>query len=222
MLKPSPLLLFLMLGATACGSADQAPHASAENSGEAASPPSADATLPPQQGQGATSEPGRSDGQAVAPPLTPPEPGQPGGLPDDRTPVSEAPFTEDSAQGAANVVQTFFAHVEAGHHQQAWRLWSEGGKASGMSAPEFAASFDRYQEYHARVGAPGRIEGAAGSLYVEVPVQIFGRLKDGKSFNAAGTVRLRRTNEVPGSSAEQRQWRIAAVVPGDLMHPAAK
>ena len=210
-----------MLGATACGSADQASHAS-QDSGELASQPSADATLPPQQGQGATSEPGQPDSQAGTGPLAPPEPGQPGGLPDDRTPVSEAPFTEDSAQGAANVVQTFFAHVEAGHYQQAWQLWSEGGKASGMSAPEFAASFERYREYHARVGAPGRIEGAAGSLYVEVPVQIFGRLKDGRQFNAAGKVQLRRTNEVPGASAEQRQWRIAAVVPDRLLHPVAE
>lgn len=218
MLKPSCLLLFLMLGATACGSADQAPHAS-EVSGDAG-PPSAGAAR--QQGQVAATHAGRPDRQAGAPPLTPPEPGQPGGLPDDRRPVSEAPFTADSAQGAADVVQTFFANLEAGHHQQAWQLWLEGGKASGMSAPEFAASFDRYEEYHARVGAPGRIEGAAGSLYVEVPVQIYGRLDGGRPFNASGKVRLWRTNEVPGSSAEQRQWRIAAVVPDDLVHPAAK
>lgn len=215
--NPSPLLILLMLGATACGSADQAPRAT-ESDSAAASHPSADAALPPQE------EPGEARPDAVADvgPLTPAEPGQPGGLPDDRTPVSEAPFTADSAQGAANVVQTFFAHVEAGDHQQAWRLWSEGGKASGMSAPEFAASFDRYAEYHARVGAPGRIEGAAGSLYVEVPVQVYGRHKDGSQFNAAGMVRLKRANEVPGATAEQRQWRIAAVVPDDLLYPAAK
>ena len=219
--KPSSLLLVLMLGATACGSADQAPHAS-ENSGEVASQPPADATVMPQQGQGETSRPGRPDGEADTAPLTPPEPGQPGGLPDDRSPVTEAPFTEDSAQGAANVVQTFFALVEAGRHEQAWQLWSASGKASGMSASDFAASFERYQEYHARVGAPGRIEGAAGSLYVEVPVQVYGRLKGGKQFNAAGKVQLRRTNEVPGAGAEQQQWRIAAVVPDGLMHPAAK
>jgi hypothetical protein len=219
--KPSSLLLVLMLGATACGSADQAPHAS-ENSGEVASQPSADATVMPQQGRGETSEPGRPGSQADTARPTPPEPGQPGGLPDDRTPVTEAPFTEDSAQGAANVVQTFFALVEAGRHEQAWQLWSTGAKANGMSAADFTASFERYQEYHARVGAPGRIEGAAGSLYVEVPVQVFGRLKGGKPFNSAGKVQLRRTNEVPGASAEQRQWRIAAVVPDGLMHPATK
>jgi hypothetical protein len=142
-------------------------------------------------------------------PLDPPAPGEPGGLPDDRTPLSEAPFTADSAQGAADIIQTYYALLEAGRYDEAWRLWSDGGRASGMSAAEFAASFDKYAEYHAQIGAPGRIEGAAGSLYVEVPVQVYGRLKRGGEFNMLGAVRLRRVNHVPGATAEQLQWRIA-------------
>ena len=74
---------------------------------------------------------------ATPAPLMPPEPGTPGGLPDDRTPLSEAPFTPDSAQGAANVVQTYYALLEAGKYGQAYRLWQPG--AAGMSAPDFAA-----------------------------------------------------------------------------------
>jgi hypothetical protein len=144
------------------------------------------------------------------PPLDPPNPGEPGGLPDDRTPISEAPFTEESAQGAANVVQSYYALVESGRYPQAWRLWSDGGRASGMSAQAFAASFDRYSEYHANIGAPGEIEGAAGSLFVEVPVQVYGRLRSGEPFHMLGPVRLRRCNHVPGCSAEQLKWRIAA------------
>lgn len=144
------------------------------------------------------------------PPLSPPAPGQPGGLPEERTPVSEAPFTPESAQGAANVVQTYHALIEAGKYGEAWKLWSDGGRASGMSAAEFAASFDKYSEYHANIGAPGRIEGAAGSLYVDVPVQVYGRLKSGAAFNMLGPMTLRRVNDVPGSTAEQRQWHIAS------------
>ena len=142
-------------------------------------------------------------------PLDPPEPGEPGGLPDDRTPISEAPFTETSAQGAANVVQTYQGLLEAGRYGEAWRLWSDGGRASGMSEAEFAASFGRYREYHARIGAPGEIEGAAGSLFVEVPVQVYGRLQDGRPFNMLGPMILRRVNHVPGSTPEQRRWHIA-------------
>ena len=139
-------------------------------------------------------------------PLEPPAPGEAGGLPDDRTPVSEAPFTPDSAQGAANILQTYYALIEQGDYDAAYALRSPS--ADGPSAAEFAASFERYAEYHAQIGAPSNIEGAAGSLYVEVPVQIYGRLKDGKPFSSAGTVTLRRSNDVPGSTAEQRRWHI--------------
>src|SRR3546814_6508705 len=82
-------------------------------------------------------------------------------------------------------------------------------RASGMTFDEFKESFSKYQEYHANIGAPGRIEGAAGSLYVEVPVQVYGRLNTGEEFNMLGSVQLRRVNDVPGSTPEPRQWHIA-------------
>jgi membrane-bound inhibitor of C-type lysozyme len=140
-------------------------------------------------------------------PLNPPAPGEPGGLDNDTTPVSEAPFTEDSAQGAANVVQTYYALLEAGKYGQAYRLWEPG--AAGMNARAFAASFARYSEYHANIGAPGRIDAGAGQRYVTVPVQVYGRLKDGaRPFNMRGSVTLHRTGDVDGATAEQRRWRI--------------
>ncbi len=45
-------------------------------------------------------------------PLNPPAPGEPGGLPDDRTPVLESPIDPKSAQGAGQVLQTYFALAE--------------------------------------------------------------------------------------------------------------
>ena len=147
---------------------------------------------------------------ASPPPAEPPAPGTPGGLADDRTPVSEAPFDKRSAQGAARVVQTYYALIEAGKYREAWALWSDGGKASGKSEDAFATGFDPYAEYHAQIGAPGRIEGAAGSLYVDVPVVTYGRLKSGAAFDRKGKVTLRRCNDVPGCTTEQREWRISA------------
>lgn len=145
-------------------------------------------------------------------PLNPPAPGQPGGLPDDRTPVSEAKFTPDSAQGAANVVQTYYALIEAGRYAQAWALWSDGGEASGGDAKAFAARFAPYSEYHANIGAPGDIEAGAGQRYVTVPVQVYGRIKaTGKPFYQLGEVTLHRTGDIDGATAEQRSWRIRAI-----------
>src|SRR4051812_36201499 len=156
---------------------------------------------------------------AALPPVEPAAPGKRGGLPDDRTPVSEAPFTATSAQGAADVVQHYFALIEAHSYAEARRLWGNGGDASGKAEADFAADFARYRDYHTQVGAPGRIEGAAGSSYVDVPVQLYGRLTDGAPFRQRGTVTLGRVNDVPGSSAEQRRWHISDIAahdaPGD-------
>ncbi|MBX3595880.1 MliC family protein [Sphingomonas sp.] len=140
-------------------------------------------------------------------PATPAAPGTPGGLDDDRTPIGESPQPETSAQGAATVVERYYALIEAGRYRQAYDLWEPG--RAGMTAAQFARSFDRYAEYHAQVGAPGRIEGAAGSRYVQVPVQPYGRLKEGnRPFNMRGSMTLRRVAEVPGSTAAQRRWHI--------------
>jgi hypothetical protein len=141
-------------------------------------------------------------------PVEPRPPGTPGGLPDDRTPVSEAPFTPASAQGAANVVQTYFAELEGGHYDRAWRLLGPGGRIGWKDEAAFARAFKAYQSYHAQVGAPGPIEGAAGSLYVDVPVQVYGRRVSGEEAHDRGTATLRRVNDVPGSTPEQRSWRI--------------
>ena len=140
-------------------------------------------------------------------PAAPPASGSLGGLVDDRTPVSEAPFAPDSAQGGADLVQRYYAFLEARDYAQAWALWSNGGKASGMSVEGFAASFAKYGEYHANIGAPGDIDAGAGQRYVTVPVVVYGKLKDGRPFNMKGEVTLQRT-EVDGATEAQRRWHI--------------
>jgi len=145
------------------------------------------------------------------PPVEPKPPGSPGALPDDRTPISEAPFSPPSAQGAADVVQRYFAFVESRRYDEARALWSDGGRAGGPNAQAFATRFADYLEYHGLVGAPGQIEGAAGSLYVQIAVQVYGRRKDGRELHELGSATLRRVNDVPGSTPEQRLWRITEV-----------
>lgn len=135
-------------------------------------------------------------------------PGEPGGLPDDRTPVAEGAIDPKSAQGAGQVLQLFGGLLEQRKFAEARRLWSDQGRASGQSEAEFIAAYDRYSEIHSEVGAPGAMEGAAGSSYVDIPFRLYGKLKDGKPFNQVGTVTLRRVNDVPGSTEEQRSWRI--------------
>ena len=143
--------------------------------------------------------PPANEAPASEAPLTPPAPGEPGGLPDDRNLVIEGPIDPKSPQGAGQVLQSYFALVEQGKLGEANQLWSEGAERLDLS---------RYREVHANIGAPGNIEGAAGSSYVDFPVQLYGRLKTGQEFNLRGTMTLRRVNDVPGSTEKQRRWRI--------------
>ena len=132
-------------------------------------------------------------------PLNPPAPGQSGGVPDDRTPISEGAIDPKSGQGAGQVLQSYFALVESGRFAEADKLWSKGVERLDLTG---------YREVHGNVGAPGKVEGGAGSLYVEIPVQLYGRLKDGEEFSSRGMMILRRVNDVPGSTEEQRRWHI--------------
>ena len=61
------------------------------------------------------------------------------------------------------------------------------------------------------VDAPGEVEGAAGSMYVTVPVRFQPTSVPGNSRPRHGEVVLRRANDVPGSTAEQRRWRIERI-----------
>jgi hypothetical protein len=132
-------------------------------------------------------------------PLNPPAPGQPGGVPDDRTPISEGAIDPKSGQGAGQVLQSYFALVESGRFAEADKLWSKGVERLDLTG---------YREVHGNIGAPGKVEGGAGSLYVEIPVQLYGRLKDGEEFSSRGMMILRRVNDVTGSTEEQRRWHI--------------
>ena len=80
-----------------------------------------------------------------------------------------------------------------------------------MTPQQFADSFMPYLEYHAQIGGPGQMEGAAGSSYVTVPVQIYGRLKTGEAFHLLKRVQLRRVNDVPGATPEQLRWHITTL-----------
>lgn len=200
----------LTMNSAALALAALAPAACSQPASNAPAQPPA---TPPTAGPtGAAPTPVAPDADlASLPPVEPPAPGTPGGLPDDRTPVSEAPFTPTSAQGAADVVQTYYALIGEKKYAEAWTLWSDGGKASGQSQAAFVDSFKAYHSYNAQVGGPGQIEGAAGSLYVEVPVVIYGRKATGEELHLHGKAQLRRVNDVDGSTAEQRRWHIAGI-----------
>ncbi len=124
----------------------------------------------------------------------------------------------DSAEAAADVLETYYALIADRKYREAWALWGHGGEDSGLTADAFTASFDKYASYEAQIGTPGRVDAGMSQRWVEIPVTISGKMKDGSAFRLAGPVILHHVaREMDGVSAEDKEWRIkdtSGVKPG--------
>lgn len=133
----------------------------------------------------------------------------PAGLPApvEPAPVAEAGPTEPGADDAAAVVRRYYGAIDARQYDQAYQLWSGDGRSSGQSAASFAGGFEQTAGVTVQTGTPGRVEGAAGSRYVRIPVSIRAVQVDGSEHRYEGSYTLRRA-VVDGASDAQREWRI--------------
>jgi hypothetical protein len=111
-----------------------------------------------------------------------------------------------SAEAAGQIVQHYGALVEQGRWHRAEALWGDAA-----SAAAFSTALRTYASAHLEIGKLGRIEGAAGSSYVEIPISFYGRYERGGSYRRPASVTLRRVNDVPGSTEAQRRWHIERI-----------
>lgn len=148
---------------------------------------------------------------AMPPPGANPETGMAPELGPDGQPLSPAPTVqgEPTADDAVAVVRDYYAAINARDFGRAYALWAGGGGASGQSPQEFGDGFADTAGVSVELQAPGQVEGAAGSRFVEVPVAITATQRDGSVRRYVGAYALRRA-VVDGASAEQRSWRIAS------------
>jgi len=115
----------------------------------------------------------------------------------------------DDAQQAVSALRAYYAAINARDFAAAHAQWSDGGRASGQSPEQFAAGFAGTDGVSVQIGSPGRIEGAAGSRYIEIPVSLEARQADGSMRRYAGDYALRRS-VVDGATPEQQAWHIAS------------
>lgn len=156
----------------------------------------------------------KSEAQQIMAPLEPPAPGTPGGLPASPAVVSEGAIDPASAQGAAQIVQNYYGLLEAKRFPDAQMLWNVHSDKGQEPPAIFVTHFRDFSEIHANIGAPGQVEGAAGSLYVTVPVQLYGRIAaNGRPYYKLRSVTLKRVNDVPGSAERDREWHIMSIGP---------
>lgn len=105
--------------------------------------------------------------------------------------AARAPEQRPSARtggDAAAVLRRYYELIQQRRYPQAHAL----REPNGADATAFAAHFERFASHEVTIGTASEPAEAGGWLYVEVPVQSYGAMKDGTPFGSAGTVTLRR------------------------------
>ena len=127
---------------------------------------------------------------------------------DDRTPLEEpkGPIDPHSVEAAGQAVQRYGALIEQKRWSGAGSIWGDPAQAA-----LFQQELKRDREVHVEIGKLGEPEGAAGSIYVTMPITFYGRDSAGTEFRRPAEVILRRVNDVPGSTAAQRRWHIERI-----------
>lgn len=124
-------------------------------------------------------------------------------------PTAETPPRFDSVEinDAAAVIRDYYAAVNNRNYQKAFELWSGKGEASKQTFEEFKNGFAETAAVEIKTGEPGKMEAAAGSRYITLPLVIEAKTVKGETQKFAGEYVLRRI-VVDGATAEQRAWRI--------------
>jgi hypothetical protein len=132
----------------------------------------------------------------------------PGTGPDARTPLAPVRPAIDpkSTEAAVQLVRGFVQLLNQRKFDDAYMLL-------GPNAPPrraFDHDFARLSDLEVRQGAAGDQDGAAGSIYLSVPLTVSGTA-DGKRVRRSAEAVLRRVNDVPGSTEAQRHWHIERI-----------
>jgi hypothetical protein len=199
-------LSLVALLATACGK-DAAQHTAADGT------PDKQLPTPTGASGGVTGMPDRPGPGPVGPPVAeqPEVPVDENGTPllPEAAPVDAQTAAEPTPEDAVAVIRDYYDAINSGDFVRAYGLWSDGGRSSGQSAPQFAAGFADITGVSVEIQSPGAVDAAAGSRYIEVPVAITTTRRDGSQHRLTGTYTLRRA-VVDGATPEQRQWRIGS------------
>jgi hypothetical protein len=132
----------------------------------------------------------------------------PGGVIGDSVIVGRVPEGADtSVAPAVEVIRAYYNAIAERNYRGAYRLWSNQGEGSGQRFEEFQRGYWQTRSVDVTIGTPGRVEGAAGSRYVDIPVTLRATMKDGSVEHYSGHYTLRRS-VVTGATADQQAWRI--------------
>lgn len=110
----------------------------------------------------------------------------------------------ESLSGPMELLASFYNAVNAKEYERAYRYW----EALPSTLQDFARGYSDTLSIQLIVQPPTRIEGAAGSVYAEVPTVIVARHRDGRERVFGGCYIVRKSSLRPKDVPKEEVWRI--------------
>lgn len=128
------------------------------------------------------------------------------GIPGPLISIAHAQTVSSRAEDAVQLIRNYYRWINQKKYQGAFNIWEkgeDGNAVNGQSFEKFAGGFSDTASVSVEIGAPGEIEGAAGSNYIQIPVVISATSTDGSQQKFAGTYTMRSSN-----MADDKSWYI--------------
>src|SRR5204863_5786985 len=94
----------------------------------------------------------------------------------------QAQSASSTAEDAVQLIRNYYRWINQKKYQGAFNIWEkreDGYAVNGQSFEKFADGFSDTASVSVEIGAPGEIEDAAGSNYIQIPVVISATSTDG-------------------------------------------
>lgn len=98
-----------------------------------------------------------------------------------------------SGAAAKAAIERYYSALNARDYSTAWQIWGPDG-APKQTYDDFVKGFAQTRRATVIAGTPGAVEGAAGSIYISVPVTVDTQLTDGRTQRFSGRYMLRQRN----------------------------
>ena len=123
-------------------------------------------------------------------------------------PVSAAPAT--SPQAARQLVQNYYAAINRGDYQAAYLAWDQNGTASGKSFAVFRSGFAQTASTWVVTYAPVNPDAGMSQRWIDVPVDVYATLKNGRRQHFRGRYTLHRVVAGVSAPLSQQSWHLSS------------
>jgi hypothetical protein len=124
--------------------------------------------------------------------------------------IAAAAPAEPTDAAARQLIVRYYAAIERGDFRSAYLAWDNDGQASGKTYAAFRQGFAATAHSRVVAGIPTGADAGMSQRWIQVPVDVYATLKNGRQQHFRGRYTLHRV--VPGVSENpaDTQWHIAS------------